>query len=259
MKRCLPLALLLCALSAQAGDLSLNVGADVDSSYVFRGAKRGPLGIVGHLNAACPVARYTSVIANVDQYLRVDTGVKLAETTAEVGLRFRPPLIGRWAMAEGGLTWYSPSRDLHSISFNPENTRGKSSQEFFLRTRFQHVPFAPSLNFYKDINQRSALNMQLSASRSFHLQPWRLDVTGLVDWQFGNGIQGWRAAGIRSAFGYQLGSKLSIGPSLDLWFPRNSIDRSAKGFRPVIGFGFNWAPDAGAHTKARVGALGPLP
>lgn len=260
MRRSLPWVMLLCALSAQAGELALTLGADVQSNYVFRGSKRGPFGVTGHATAKYPLWAGAAVVGNLDQFMQIDNHWGFSETTANVGLQFKPPLVGRWASAEAGLTWYAPSKDLATVGWSAENTHGKSTQEFYLRTSFDALPFSPSVDFFKDVNKRSALDTQLSVSKSFRLKPWTVGVSGLINWQFGNGLSGWRAAGLRGSFSYQLGQHLSFGPMVDLWFPRNQIDANAKGFRPVVGFGVNWSPAMStSHRPARPGALGPLP
>jgi hypothetical protein len=260
MRRLVPLALALLALPAIAGDLTVNLGMDVDTSYVFRGVKRGPLGVIGRLDLTYPLTKGLELGGSVGQYVQVDRRWGLGEANANVGFRYRPPVVGKMAWIEGGFNWFSPVRDLDVIAWRGDDTLGKSTQEMYLRTRFA-LPGAPTIDLLKDINRRSSLTMELTASKAVKVKPFTLDVRGAIDLQFGRGLSGWRAAQVNSGLYYQLNPLLAVGPTLDLHFPNVEADPGANSCRSVLGFRLLWLPQCqvnkGTPTRSRSTTMGP--
>ena len=238
--------------AAQAGDLAVSVGAQVDSSYVFRGAKRGPFGVIGDVTLDYRFNKRLSLVGDIQQYVQIERGVSLAEGVYRAGLRYRPPLIGSLAALEGGITYYAPSGDLNRILYAGDNTGARSTQEWYLRTVFD-LPFSPTIDLLHDFNERPGTYLRFSASRSQDLPgKFSLDLDGSVGLQFGQGIHGWRDGHVRGALWYRAAPGISFGPTLDLWIPTNKVDPGANSLRPVIGFGCQLSPKLAQSQALRL-------
>jgi len=239
----------LAALSAaQAGDLAVSFGAQVDSGYVFRGAKRGPFGVIGDVTLDYRLSKNLSLVGDIQQYVKLERGLALAEGIYRAGVRYRPPLLGSLAAVEGGISYYAPSGDLDRILYAGDNTGGRSTQEWYLRTVFD-LPFAPTIDLLHDFNERPGTYLRFSASREQDLPgKFSLDLDGSIGLQFGQGVHGWRDGHVRGALWYDAAPGVSFGPTLDLWVPAGKVDPGANSLRPVVGFGCRFSPKL-AHTQ----------
>ncbi|NUP98332.1 MAG: hypothetical protein HUU35_00610 [Armatimonadetes bacterium] len=236
------LAVCLSAVAASAGPLQVRVGADLDSLFVFRGSKRGSAGFVGRVGVTYGLTERLDFAANIWNFVELGNGVGFGEGQYDLGLRYRPPLIGSLASLEGGWIYYDPTRQLDEISFGAENTMGRDTQEWYLRLRLD-LPGDPVIDLLQDYDERVGTYFRVSAADRVRLRgPWSLDWQGSVGFDFGRGVDVYRDARVRGALLYQIFPGLGVGPTFDLWFPSNQVDPNADGITPVASFGFTYTP-----------------
>jgi hypothetical protein len=250
-------ALLVAASSSWANNLSMTFGLDVDTNYTFRGAKRGPFGLLPELNADYSLGKGFSFIGNLVQYVKVDGGFNFGEGLYRAALQFKPPIIGKLATMQAGFNWYTPSSNLTDISFAPDNTNGKNTGEWFGQLAF-NVPGTPTLAVMHDFVLRSGTYWRLSASRQQTVMgDWHLDLAGSLGLDFGHGLGGWRDGLVHVGVTRDIAPGLAIGPMADFELPNSKVDPGSGFVKPVFGFTVQYTPTRVGGKASPASRLGP--
>lgn len=210
------LGLLLCqAASYAVGRVDAASENAVTSNFIFRGADRGPAGIISSSYGEYDLLGGWSVGLENWRYLQLSNTIGVGEARVGGYAKYR---ASRWATLTAGYRYYE-RRNRPGALF-----QGPDTQEIYVGAT-ANLPGAPTLMMYYDLDNLVGAYFEATAHQRIPLgsSPWNAEVRGLVGFDTGR-TEGFSAAAAGLDLRYDLLPGLRLGPSVDVWFPANDVD-----------------------------------
>ncbi len=230
--------------AAQADDMqpgTMVVETRLTGGLVRRGERLGPIGATGSLYLRQALNNSIDFQANLAGYTQLSGGVDFGEAIYDAAVVYHPSQFGPVSLTAGWV-YYDRNNSLTSRA-----RLGDDTQEAYIGIDLD-LPLSPWLYVLYDFdrgegrrNDQVGTYINTGVTHRFGLgDPWTLDLSGRLGLDFGRGIDTFSDALVRTDFRYQLDPHLTVGPTVDWWFPSHQVDPAAHGFRPVLSFGFNY-------------------
>lgn len=230
MTRPLAVLLLACAVAGAESRLSSESEFDFTPSYVFRGLRRGPVGIVSDSQTDFRLTRNLSARWSSFSYLQLENGQGVGESRYGLSAVWSP---GPFAI-EAGNVYYNRNNKVGNPLF-----QGPSTHELFAAVTAD-CAWAPYLAGYYDFDSNVGTYLELGAGRTFGpVTGWQATLSGEVGFDVGR-TDGFTHAHVRTELRYPLDKNLRIGPTVDFWVPANDVDPGVDGIWSVVSFGVEY-------------------
>ena len=197
----------------------------VTSNFIFRGADRGPAGIISNSHAEYDLLGGWSVGLDNWRYLQLSNTIGVGEARVGGYAKYR---ANRWVSLTGGYTYYERRNAPGSLFQGPD------TQEIYFGAT-AHLPGSPSLMMYYDLDNVVGAYFEATAHQQLPLgtSPWKANVRGLVGFDAGR-TEGYSTALVGLDLRYGILPGLTIGPSVDVWFPASDVDPGQGSVRGVV-------------------------
>ncbi len=228
-----PLAILM-ALTGAAAErrLSSESEAAVYGQYVFRGARRGPVGLIRQSSFAYRCSPRWTVGTSTWGYLQLHNGSGVGEARYGGWLRWQP---SRLLTVGGGGLYYDRNDKVGNRLF-----QGPPTAEVYGWVGLD-LPLAPRLSAYYDLDANVGSYLMVDVRHRFKQSAngWSLTLSGSLGYDLGR-TQGFNDAHLRGELWYALGDGLDIGPALDWWLPAKAVDALSGAGRFVASAGMRY-------------------
>ncbi|NUP98334.1 MAG: hypothetical protein HUU35_00620 [Armatimonadetes bacterium] len=234
--------------SASYADLGVDVGFDAGlyGNYVWRGQRRGPVGLIGNAYASKDIWGNFTLNGRLFNYTKLDAGKGIAEGQYEASLGWDPQITGGWlrnTQVAVGYIYYDRNNSAGDAAF-----QGDDTQEAFASLSWpgRLWNWSPYLAVYYDfdrgdhtafglVNDEVGTYLEGGVGRNWKLGDagWSLDTAAKVGLDWGRNIDTFRDAVVHTGLRWNLEEGLDLLPSIDWWFPSNQVDPGANSFRPV--------------------------
>jgi hypothetical protein len=199
-------------------------------NYVFRGARRGPLGIIASSYVAYTPCHTWSFHLDSWRWLQLANEAGIGEQRVTPWVEYRPSDL---LELHAGYVHYDRRNQPGALFLGPD------TNEAFAGVGLD-LPCHPRLTAYYDDDNNVGTYVVGEVSHTVDVgRGWEADLSASVGWDEGR-VKGFNDAHLRAGLRYPFGERLWLGPALDLWFPSNKVDAGADHFRPVLSIGFGW-------------------
>lgn len=204
------------------------------NAYVFRGAKVGNFNVMADGTAAWHATQNFTLTGRVLNITSLGTPTGLLENRLDLSGRYR---VNKDIRLLGGYLYYNRNQRNSAV--------GKSTSEVYAGLEMLYGGVHPSIYVFNDIDRYSGTYWLGTLSRSWVLgtSGWNLDGLAGVGFDGGRRFRGYQNSLISLDLNYPLSPGLEFGPRIDFHFPASKLSPTAKGFRAVGGFGFNYHKD----------------
>lgn len=237
------LAAMLLATTAAQAEVGLDVSATASmiGNYVFRGARRNPLGVQADLLASYAVTPRLSLNGYLWHFTQLETGTMAVENDYDVSMTYTPSWFNDLFTVTAGWIYYDLA---HATAAAPDTAEAYGS------LTLNRWGWNPTVTAYYNYDKNTGTYLKLSAANSYALgeSGWNLDLLGAVGFDFGRPnvvgatkIDGFNDALIRTGLSYELQPGLTFGPAIDWIIPDTKVDATVDTVRPVYSVGFAYS------------------
>lgn len=187
----------------------------ITSNFIFRGADRGPAGIISNSHAEYDLLRGWSIGVENWRYLQLSNTIGVGEVRVGGYAKYQ---TSRWVTLTGGYRYYERRNQPGALFQGPD------TQEIYAGVTV-NTPGSPSLMMYYDLDNLVGAYFEATAHQRIPLvgSRWNAEVRGLVGFDTGR-TEGFSAAAAGLDLRYDLFPGFRLGPSVDVWFPANDVD-----------------------------------
>jgi len=187
----------------------------ITSNFIFRGADRGPAGLISNSHAEYDLLGGWSIGVENWRYVQLSNAIGVGEVRVGGFAKYQ---ASRWVTLTGGYRYYE-RRNQPGVLF-----QGPDTQELYFGAT-ANLPGAPSLTMYYDLDNLVGAYFEGTAHQELPLgaSPWNAEVRGLIGFDTGR-TEGFSTAMAGVDLRYDVLPGLRLGPSVDVWFPANDVD-----------------------------------